>query len=41
MEATLLDTDSLNEVLKQKNQQVVTAASTYLRLHGQARKADL
>ena len=35
MEAAILDTDILNEVLKQKNQQVVAAASTYLRLHGQ------
>jgi predicted nucleic acid-binding protein len=35
MESAILDTDILNEVLKQKNQKVVAAASAYLRLHGQ------
>jgi tRNA(fMet)-specific endonuclease VapC len=35
MEAAILDTDILNEVLKQKNQKVVAAASAYLRMHGQ------
>jgi hypothetical protein len=31
MESAILDTDILNEVLKQKNQQVVATASAYLR----------
>ena len=35
MEATLLDTDILNEVLKQKNRQVVQHATAYLQTHGQ------
>ena len=35
MDATLLDTDMLNEVLKQKNAQVVQHASAYLVEHGQ------
>ena len=35
MDATLLDTDMLNEVLKQKNATVVQHAANYLRQHGQ------
>ncbi len=31
MEAANLDTDILNEILKQKNPQFVIAASTYIR----------
>ncbi len=35
MDAALLDTDILNEVLKQKNDVVVRRASSYLKEHGQ------
>ncbi len=35
MEAALLDTDMLNEVLKQKNANVVQHATNYLKQHGQ------
>jgi predicted nucleic acid-binding protein len=35
MDIALLDTDMLNEVLKQKNAQVVQHASAYLGQHGQ------
>lgn len=35
MASTLLDTDILNEVLKQKNSNVVGHAATYLAQHGQ------
>jgi predicted nucleic acid-binding protein len=35
MDAALLDTDILNEVLKQRNSQVVAHASAYLQAHGQ------
>ena len=35
MDAALLDTDILSEVLKQRNRQVVRAASEYLQLHRQ------
>ena len=35
MDAALLDTDMLNEVLKQKNANVVQLASNYLKRHGQ------
>jgi predicted nucleic acid-binding protein len=35
MDAALLDTDALNEVLKQKNAIVVRQAATYLKQHGQ------
>ena len=35
MDAALLDTDILNEVLKQKNRSVVRHASVYLQEHGQ------
>jgi predicted nucleic acid-binding protein len=35
MDAALLDTDILNEVLKQKNSQVVSHAAAYLQTHGQ------
>lgn len=35
MDAALLDTDILNEVLKQKNAVVVLQASAYLQEHGQ------
>ena len=35
MDAALLDTDMLNEVLKQKNANVVQHASSYLKQHGQ------
>ena len=35
MDAALLDTDILNEVLKQKNVQVLQHASAYLGQHGQ------
>ena len=35
MDAALLDTDILNEVLKQKNAKVVDRASDYLQAHGQ------
>lgn len=35
MEAALLDTDILNEVLKQKNDAVVRHASDYVQEHGQ------
>lgn len=35
MAATLLDTDILNEVLKQKNANVVRNSANYLALHGQ------
>ncbi len=34
MDAALLDTDMLNEVLKQKNPIVVDQASNYLKHHG-------
>jgi len=35
MDAALLDTDMLNEVLKQKNANVVQHAANYLKHHGQ------
>ena len=35
MDAVLLDTDMLNEVLKQKNANVVQQATNYLKQHGQ------
>jgi hypothetical protein len=35
MDAALLDTDMLNELLKQKNSQVLQHASAYLGQHGQ------
>ena len=35
MDASLLDTDTLNEVLKQKNANVVRHAAEYLSQHGQ------
>ena len=35
MDAALLDTDMLNEVLKQKNAQVIQHGSVYLSQHGQ------
>lgn len=35
MDASLLDTDILSEVLKQSNRNVVTRARQYLRSHGQ------
>jgi len=35
MDAALLDTDILNEVLKQRNSQVVAHAAAYLQAHGQ------
>jgi tRNA(fMet)-specific endonuclease VapC len=35
MDASLLDTDILSEVLKQRNHNVVTRARQYLRSHGQ------
>ena len=35
MDAVLLDTDMLNEVLKQKNANVVQHATNYLKHHGQ------
>ena len=35
MDAALLDTDILNEVLKQQNVQVLQHASAYLGQHGQ------
>ena len=35
MQAALLDTDTLNEVLKQKNANVVLHATNYLKQHGQ------
>jgi tRNA(fMet)-specific endonuclease VapC len=35
MDSAILDTDMLNEVLKQKNAQVVLRASAYLQEHGQ------
>ena len=35
MDSALLDTDILNEVLKQKNSQVVRHASAYLQDYGQ------
>ncbi len=35
MEESLLDTDILNEVLKQKNANVIQRAADYLALHGQ------
>lgn len=34
METALLDTDTLSEVLKQRNPRVVAKASAYLRAHG-------
>ena len=34
MDAALLDTDMLNEVLKQKNANVVHHATNYLKQHG-------
>ena len=34
MEIALLDTDVLSEVLKQRNLQIVTKATSYLRSHG-------
>jgi tRNA(fMet)-specific endonuclease VapC len=34
METALLDTDTLSEVLKQRNPQVVSKASAYFRAHG-------
>ena len=35
MDATLLDTDTLNEVLKQKNANAIRHAADYLAQHGQ------
>ena len=35
MDLALLDTDTLNEVLKQKNAEVIQHAADYLRQHGQ------
>jgi hypothetical protein len=34
MDAALLDTDTLNEILKQKNANVVRHAAAYLAQHG-------
>ncbi len=35
MDLALLDTDTLSELLKQRNQQIVANSVEYLRLHGQ------